>query len=228
MEYKKRRKKPTVARTIIVPLCIILAILIPVTVLVSCLAGQEAAGSSSSGMAGSLPPQSSAGAGVLPPSQNEVSIPSASLEQPSSSSSVPSSSSLPPQSAPEFSSDGISVSVSGSTATVTFKTDVESTINAIVATSGEGISTTEFYDYFNRGAKFSWAVSKKTTYVVGEGGKSETYELPDPTKTYYLYVNAVENATGTWQSGVAVVLLRKGTGKSGSGSGTSSGATLTV
>lgn len=111
-----------------------------------------------------------------------------------------------PEPPPEFAA-AASVTVSKKTATVTFKTDVESTINAIVATSGDAISTGTFYDYFNRNIAYAPAVAKKTTYTVTSEGRSESYELPDLTKAYYLLVNAVENKTGTWQKSVTVVLL---------------------
>lgn len=128
-----------------------------------------------------------------------------------SSSSQPeeaSSSSVPPvQPAPVFVENTPSVAVSGRTASVTYKTNVPSTINAILTTSPGSVKTAVFYDYFNRGKAFDGAVSKKQTMMVSTAGKTETYDLPDLSKSYYLLINAVENETGTWQSGVTAIQL---------------------
>ncbi|NLW77833.1 MAG: hypothetical protein GXY32_00260 [Ruminococcaceae bacterium] len=132
------------------------------------------------------------------------------VSEPDSSASV--SSEPEPQDPPEFSA-APAISVSGKTATITFKTDVDSTLNAIVSTSGEAIGTGAFYDYFRRDMALQGAVSKKQTYSVNSAGKSETYELPDLSKTYYLLVNAVENETDVWQPGVTVILLYSPSGQ---------------
>ncbi|MGD9560271.1 MAG: hypothetical protein AB7V55_06680, partial [Oscillospiraceae bacterium] len=117
--------------------------------------------------------------------------------------------STPPKPPPEFveKTPSVTVDAKAKKATVLFKTNVDATVNAIVATSGDAIGTGTFYDYFRRDVKYEPAVSKKQTYSVTSAGKSETYDLPDLSKTYYLLVNAVENETDTWQTGVTVVLL---------------------
>lgn len=145
---------------------------------------------------------------VAPPDSS-----SAVSSEPDSSASV--SSEPEPQPPPEFSA-APAVSVNGKTVTVTFKTDVESTINAIVSTSGEAIGTGAFYDYFRRDMALPGAVAKKQTYSVTEAGQTETYTLPDLSKTYYLLVNAVENQTDTWQNSVTVILLYKPSGQASS------------
>ncbi len=144
-------------------------------------------------------PQSSAASAAA----SSVSI--ASEPSSDSASSSASESELGPQPAPEFVDGGPSISVDGTTVTVTFKTNVESTVNSILATSGSAISVSQFYDYFNRNMALNGAVSKQQTYSVDESGRSVTYQLPDIGHTYYLLLNAAENATGTWQSSVTVV-----------------------
>lgn len=129
---------------------------------------------------------------------------------PASAPSTPAISSEPqpePQPPPVFADGGLTVSLSGKTATVTFKTNVESTVNTILTTSGTGVGTNQFYDYFNRSAALDGAVSKNQVYAVTDTGKSISYTLPDAGKAYYLLVNAVENETGTWQGSVSVLKL---------------------
>lgn len=108
---------------------------------------------------------------------------------------------------PKFVEDTPAVSAKGSSATVTFKTDVASTVNCILTTSGAGVSTTVFYDYFNRGKALDGAVSKKQLFDVGSGGSSVSFDIPDATKGYFLLVNAAANDGGAWQSGVTVLTL---------------------
>lgn len=145
---------------------------------------------------------------VSMPVSSMESIIVSSLSQPEESvSEAPSSSSIPPQAAPTFIDNTPAVGEGGTQINVTFKTDVESTVNAIVATSGEIIGTKTFYDYVKRGISYPHAVSSKTTYNVTSAGKTETYNLPNLSKNYYLLVNAAENLTGTWQSSVLVIPL---------------------
>lgn len=112
-----------------------------------------------------------------------------------------------PANPPKFVEDSPAVSAKGNSATVTFKTDVASTVNCILTTSGAGVSTTVFYDYFNRGKALDGAVSKKQLFDVGSGGSSVTFDIPDATKGYFLLVNAAANEGGAWQSGVTVLTL---------------------
>ncbi len=97
------------------------------------------------------------------------------------------------------------VSVSGGTVSVTFKTATNSTVNSVKVTSGEGMSVSDFYNYYNRDAEYAPAVEKKATFNVGPEGVTETYELPDTTKSYWLLINTVDNETGEWQSSVTAV-----------------------
>ena len=99
------------------------------------------------------------------------------------------------------------VSVSGSTATVTFKTTNSSTVNSILVTSSEAISISRFYDYYNRGQEYEPVVEKKATFKVGPDGVTETYTLPDTSKSYWLLVNTVDNESGEWQPSVTVIPL---------------------
>lgn len=102
-------------------------------------------------------------------------------------------------------SEAPTVKVDGSTVSVVFKTTTNSTVNSVLVTSGSEISVSDFYNYYNRGAELSGAVEKKATYNVGPEGVSETYDLPDTSKSYWLLINTVDNASGTWQNTVTAV-----------------------
>lgn len=146
------------------------------------------------------------------------------LEEPPASSEAPpasSSSAVEIQPAPKFIDGTPSVYMDGKTAKVTYKTDVGATINAIVATSGDSISVQSFYDHVRRGKTYQHAVATKTTGVSGGVARTETFELPDLSKSYWLLINAVENQTGTWQDTVTVIKLH--TGGSGTPSSSSPG-----
>ena len=100
------------------------------------------------------------------------------------------------------------VSVSGTSATVTYKTGTSSTVNAILTTSGEAVGVRAFYDYFSRGQALEGAVGKAQTFNVNDAGISQSFTLPESGKTYYLLVNVVDNATEQWQDTISVILLR--------------------
>lgn len=193
-----KKNKPIIA------LCIILAVVIPVAILAACLAG----GGGDETSSGSSPPVSFLS---MPPNASGQESAAAQTEEPPYSlAQQPSepevSSVLQKQPPPEF-VEAPAVSVSGTGVTVTFKTDVNATVNTILATSGDAPSTAGFYDYFNRGQANASAVSKAALYNVNSAGKSQSYTLPDLGRSYYLWINAVENATDTWQNKVTVVQL---------------------
>ncbi len=125
------------------------------------------------------------------------------------SSEAPSSVSVPPEPnpAPKFieNTPAPGVDLTSETVSVVYKTDVTSTVNAILTTDPTSINTTTFYDYFNRGKTLSGAVSKTRAYGVDSSGKTLSFDLPDLTKTYYVLSNAAEDATGTWQSTISIV-----------------------
>ena len=150
------------------------------------------------------------------PGKDDSSAGSESISEPESISEVestepestePESKEPAKQGPPAFVEDTPAVSASGSKATVTFKTDVPSTVNVILSTSGAGIGTSAFYDYFNRGKGLDGAVSKKQLFDVSTAGSSVSFDIPDATKGYFLLVNAAENASGTWQGAVSVITL---------------------
>ena len=241
MNRRRRRRKNTTTY-ILIGVAVVLVGVLCAVLLTQCVGGGDA-GSQSGGSSASAPPQSTpdSSPSSLPPASSSLpdSSPSESVSLSETSSEIGSESETSsesirqPQPPPVFVDGKVEVTVDkdGKKVTVTYKTNVESTVNAILSTSGDGISTGTFYDYFNRGQKFDWAVGKRQTYTVTSAGKSETFELPDPTKTYYLYLNAVENETDVWQTGVTVLLLREGdptasapdSSSSGSGSSSSSG-----
>lgn len=119
----------------------------------------------------------------------------------------PESSEPEKQPAPTFIENTPAVSRSGKTVTVSLKTDAPSTVNAILTTNGSGISTAAFYDYYNRNQALDGAVAKTRSYEVSSAGGSISFDLPDFAKAYYVLLNAAENATGTWQSGVTLVTV---------------------
>lgn len=240
---RRRRRRKNYTTYILVGVAAALAAVLCAVLLTQCLGGGGANGQSSGGTTSSAPHSAAdSGAGSLPassvgppdssPGESTSPSESSSVAGSESESESQSESEKQPQPPPVFVDGKVEVKVDedGKKVTVTYKTNVESTVNAILSTSGEGISTGTFYDHFNRGQKFDWAVGKRQTYTVTSAGKSETFELPDPTKTYYLYLNAVENETDVWQTGVTVLLLREGdptasapSSSSGSGSSSSSG-----
>lgn len=102
-------------------------------------------------------------------------------------------------------SEAPTISVEGSTVTVTFKTTANSTVNSILSTTGNAPDVRGFYDYVNRGASNENYIEKKATYNVGPEGVTETYTLPDTGKSYWILVNTVDNESGQWQSSVTAV-----------------------
>ncbi len=198
---------------------LVLVVVLAVVLLTQCMnaspQGASSESSSSSASHASYTPPSSA---AVPSSQSA--LPPSSVPAPSSSSSeAASSSSEPaPQPAPVF-SHAPAATVSEQSVSVSYQTDVESTVNAILSTSGEGISVSQFYDYFNRNESFDWAVEKHTVYTVTQDGKTLSFELPDLDESYYLYINAVENESGTWQNSVTVIPLYQAPISSSSTSG---------
>lgn len=188
------------------PLCLMLALLLGAVLPLSAC-GKDDPSSDRIDISITVPEFSQAPSSAPEDSTDAQSVSEAPPQEPASS-EEPVSTEPPPQPAPEFIESTPAVaSISGKTVTVTFKTNVESAVNAIVATSGEGMKVSAFYDYFNRGTAYGPAVSKKATYMVTSSGKTETYELPDLNQPYYLLVNGVENMTGTWQSHVTVITL---------------------
>lgn len=167
-------------------------------------------------VAGSQPPQHSLPASfpqvqsVQPPAPQVVSSsqPEPPLES-QSSSSEPESVYEPEESGPLAFVEGTPkvVQTSGKTVTVLFQTNTGATVNAIVSTSDAAPSIAGFYDYFNRGQANEAYVGKHSVYKVGNTGVSQSFEIPDTTKTYYLIVNAVEDETNVWQPTTQVVLL---------------------
>ena len=102
-------------------------------------------------------------------------------------------------------SEAPTISVDGSTVTVTFKTTADSTVNSILSTTGDAPDVRGFYDYVNRDAANDKYLEKKATYNVGPEGETETYTLPDTGKSYWILINTVDNASGQWQSSVTAV-----------------------
>jgi hypothetical protein len=144
--------------------------------------------------AGSVPADDSP-----PPSLPAVSAP----PQAETSSSEPQ-----PQPPPKFTDATPAVSkIEGLTVSVLFKTDVKSTVNCILSTSGSPVSTTQFYDYTRRNKPLDGAVSHTSVFMVDAGGKTGAFTLPNAAKAYYLLFNAAENATGSWQTGVTVLMI---------------------
>lgn len=183
----------------------ILALLLAVGLFAGCDNDKD-----SSQNASSSPPMAAGVPDVLPgstptPQSTQTAPPSSSA--PGADSQASSSSTPEKQPAPVFLENGIAASANGTTVTVTFKTDVSATVNAILSTSSASIGVSTFYDYYNRGAALEGAIGKYATYKAGPNGSSITIELPAADKNYYLLVNAVENETGTWQSSVTVVSL---------------------
>lgn len=202
---KRRKNAPNKGLVITcIALAALLLILVVVLLVVTLSGGKEDADSSPSSSLPSsaavvstpepLPPVS------LPESQPVVSLPASSV---SISLSEPEPEPQPP---PEFTA-APAVAVSGNVVTITYKTNVDSTVNAILTTSGENVGLVAFYDYYNRSKALDGAVDKKTTYNVGSGGKTETFVLPDLSRPYYLLLNGVENVTDVWQKSVTVVAV---------------------
>ncbi len=238
---RRRRKNNNYTTYIMVGVAAVLLAVLLVVLLTQCGGG----GSPDGGQSGSNSPPPAPPVAVSPSQSSPAAPPPPNNTSPAGQDPAPSSSDsgsgssdsdseVLPQPPPAFVDGKVAVKLDedGETATVTYKTNVESTVNAILATSGEGISTGQFYDYFNRARALDGAVSKTQTYMVTSGGKDVSFDLPDPTKTYYLYLNAVENQTGVWQTGVTVILLREGDpdatppdASSVSASDTSSGST---
>ncbi len=149
-----------------------------------------------------LTPASSTSEDAVASSEPVVSSVPASSVAPSSVSVAPE-----PNPAPKFieNTPAPGVDLTTETVNVLYKTDVTSTVNAILTTDPTSINTTAFYDYFNRGQALSGAVSKARVYAVDSSGKTLSFDLPDLTKTYYVLSNAAEDATGTWQSTISIV-----------------------
>lgn len=99
------------------------------------------------------------------------------------------------------------VAVNGSSVSVTFKTAASATVNCILATGGQEISVGTFYDYFSRGGEFATAVEKRANFKAGPEGVTEVFELPDATKSYWLYINTVDNQTDKWEQTVTAVQI---------------------
>lgn len=187
------------------------------------LLGKLTGKSDSSSEASSSAAVSSAPLVTPPVSTVPASEPAPVSQPPASSESVSSSQSQsePEKQAAPAVKDGFNVSLSGNTASVTFKTDVPSTVNAILVTSPEVLTISQFYDHFTRGVKYESAVSQKAIFKVDENGVTETFELPDLSKNYYLLINAVENETGTWQPNVTLIPLHTAGGSASSSSSSS-------
>lgn len=223
---RKRRKNKIDGRLVLAGVALLLLVVLAAVLLTQCIQNSDGQQSSASSAAGGSTPAASSSAApsggapsLVAPSQPPV---QSSLPQSqSTSSSISISEEKGPQPPPVF-EQAPAVTVDGKKVSVTYKTNVSSTVNAILATSGEGVSVNTFYDYFNRGKTFDWAVAKKQTYMVGTEGKTETFELPDLKKDYYLLINAVENETDVWQATVLVVpVYQAQNSSSASGSSTS-------
>lgn len=132
-----------------------------------------------------------------------ASVPSVpNLPEESPPSSISTSASIP---TPAGLTEAPTVEVNGSTVSVTFKTSREATVNSVLVSSEDGMTVSQFYDYFSRGAEYAPAVEKKATFKAGPDGVTETYELPDTSKSYWLLLNIVDNETEEWEDSISVL-----------------------
>lgn len=211
----KQRKQEKTRRTLVlaaIALGLAIVVLASVMLIANCggcggAGNPISSGISSSSVAAPIVPSSSVGQPVISSAPESVAVPETSSEA-ASSSPEPSSSSEETKPAPTFIENTPAVvSVSGFTVTVSYKTDVSSTVNAVLANVGNTVSTGVFYDFTRRGVNFEGAISHKSTNNVTSAGVTETFTLPDTSVPYYLIVNAVENETGTWQNYTTVIVL---------------------
>lgn len=216
----------------LIMLVLVLGIAVLAVILIN--SGSKNVPSSSINIVNSAPPAPSqsddAPVSSLSESQSEQESQAVDSAPASSETSSESQSEAPPPEPPVF-VETPTVKVEKGVATVTFKTNVKSTVNSIIATSADRISTGTFYDYVRRDKPYTPAIGKAKTFNVDENGKTEQFTIPDLRQSYWLLINAVEDEGGLWQSGVTVIQLYEGdpnapapssSSDSGSGSGSSS------